>query len=160
MDAGPDGLPPKCYKKLDPPKAREWARASSAAPTSTGGGARVRRVSRGEWLLAEAFQADERCCGDAGDDDPKNDRWDCCRFIGLYQSPGADGRRRCGLGPLALGCASSYRDWSEGEPDDLMDRRGAEPASCVVYGVRGSPHWFDFPCVTGVCICGVARSRR
>ena len=35
-----------------------------------------------------------------------------------------------------------------------MDPSGSRSsASCVVYGVRGSPHWFDFPCVTGVCIC-------
>ena len=152
----PDGLPPKCYKKLDPPKAREWGTCEQRCANLDPPAALVCVASAEEnGFLAEAFPADERCCGDAGDDDPKNDRWDCCHFIGLYQSPGADAAGAgAGWDRWRSGCASSYRDWSEGEPDDLLDPSGSRSsASCVVYGVRGSPHWFDFPCVTGVCIC-------
>eukprot|EP00966_Prymnesium_polylepis_P193995 4496797-Prymnesium_polylepis.1 len=71
-----------------------------------------------------------------------------CGWIGLYQYPTNLGSM-VGWVNWASGCASSYRDWYPGEPNDYT---GDE--NCAFLGWHGSGQWLDAPCeMRAQCVC-------
>ena len=109
-----------------------------------------------EDFVGRHFGVQSFCCNFAdGDDGSMRTDQSCCTWLGLYQDADADhgaaGDPTAGWDYWrAPGCASTYRAWEEGEPDQT----GGREEDCALLGAWGSTHWVDYACETSNrCLC-------
>ena len=161
-----DKDPSSCYQIAPKPAGQEACQNECRSLYEGASLACIRNIEE-QLFLSEQFPSQPSCCG-----------WkdqSCCVWIGLFQSPTNKGssvgwyvpRHPISLDPSTLppdlltraslrrdnwrnpSCASTYRDWQPGEPNDYQPNE-----DCAFVGWEGLSTWLDAGCDSQFsCLC-------